>query len=62
MLDDDGRDVHVVACELLAPDDSRRLGIASGASAIEAAARATLHALNRAVARLLEGDPEPEPA
>jgi hypothetical protein len=62
VLDDDGRDVHVVACELLAPDDSRRLGIASGASAIEAAARATLHALNRAVARLLEADPEPEPA
>ena len=62
VLDDDGRDVHVVACELLAPDDSRRLGIASGASAIEAAARATLHALNRAVARLLAEDPEPEPA
>jgi hypothetical protein len=62
VLDDDGRDVHVVACELIAPDDSRRLGIASGASAIEAAARATLHALNRAIARLLAEEPETEPA
>jgi hypothetical protein len=58
VLNDDGRDVHVVACELLAPDDSRRLGIASGASAIEAAARATLHALNRAISRLLVDDAE----
>jgi hypothetical protein len=55
VLNDDGRDTHVVACELLAPDDSRRLGIASGASAIEAAARATLHALNRAIAKHLAG-------
>jgi hypothetical protein len=58
MLDDDGSDAHVVACELVAPDDSRRLGIASGASAIEAAARATLHALNRAIAKQL-GDTPP---
>ena len=60
VLDDDGRDVHVVACELLAPDDSRRLGIASGASAIEAAARATLHALEpggRQAARREEHEP-----
>jgi hypothetical protein len=62
VLDDDGREVHVVACELIAPDDSRRLGIASGASAIEAAARATLHALNRAIARLLTEHPGPEAA
>jgi hypothetical protein len=62
VLNDDGRDAHVVACELLAPDDSRRLGIASGASAIEAAARATLHALNRAVARQLVEDAEPATA
>jgi hypothetical protein len=56
-LDDDrGRDVHVVACELKAPDESRRLGIASGASAIEAAARATLHALNRSISEHLAAD------
>lgn len=54
VLDDDhGRDVHVVACELTAADESRRLGIASGASAIEAAARATLHALNRSISQHL---------
>lgn len=53
VLNDDGRDTHVVACELLAPDLSRRLGIASGASTIEAAARATLHALNRAISKHL---------
>jgi hypothetical protein len=54
VIDDDrGRDIHLVACELTAPDDSRRLGIASGASAIEAAARATLHALNRTISQHL---------
>lgn len=52
VLDDD-REHHLVACELVAPDQSRRLGIAAGASAIEATARATLHALNRTVARHL---------
>jgi hypothetical protein len=58
-LDDDrGRDVHLVACELAAPDESRRLGIASGASAIEAAARATLHALNRSISQHLAEDAE----
>jgi hypothetical protein len=57
VLDEDrGNDSHVVACELTAPDDSRRLGIASGASGIEAAARATLHALNRAISKHLERD------
>ncbi len=53
VLNDDGSSAHVVACELLAPDGTRRLGIASGASAIEAAARSTLHALNRAIAKQL---------
>jgi hypothetical protein len=53
LLDNEHGDTHVVACELLAPNDARRLGIASGASAIEAAARATLQALNRAVSKLL---------
>lgn len=57
VLDDDGTSAHVVACELIAPDESRRLGIASGTSAIEAAARATLHALNRAIAEHLGTDP-----
>jgi hypothetical protein len=58
VLDDNGKDAHVVACELIAPDDSRRLGIAAGASAIEAAARATLHALNRSIAKHLIDDRE----
>jgi hypothetical protein len=53
LLDNEHGDTHVVACELLGPSDSRRLGIASGASAIEAAARATLQALNRAVSKQL---------
>jgi hypothetical protein len=56
--DDRGHDVHLVACELAAPDESRRLGIASGASAIEAAARATLHALNRSISEHLAEDAE----
>lgn len=53
---DDERELHLVACELTAPDDTRRLGIASGASAIEAAARATLHALNRSISKHLAED------
>ena len=56
VLNDDAKDAHVVACELIAPDDSRRLGIAAGASAIEAAARATLHALNRSISKHLVDD------
>jgi hypothetical protein len=52
---DDERDLHLVAVELLALD-SRRLGIAAGASAIEAAARATLHALNRSISKHLAED------
>lgn len=51
--DERGPDSHLVACELIAADESRRLGIASGASAIEAAARATLHALNRSISQHL---------
>jgi hypothetical protein len=63
VIDDDrGRDFHLVACELTAPDDSRRLGIASGASAIEAAARATLHALNRTISRQLAAEAAREAA
>jgi hypothetical protein len=60
VLDDErGPDSHLVACELIAVDESRRLGIASGASAIEAAARATLHALNRSISQHLVGDTDP---
>lgn len=40
-------DVHLVSCELHTAEGGRRNGLASGASPIEAAARATLHALNR---------------
>lgn len=58
VLNDAGTSAHVVACELVAPDESRRLGIASGTSAIEASARATLHALNRAIAALLGAEPD----
>jgi hypothetical protein len=56
--DERGHDVHLVACELTAPDGGRRLGIAAGASAIEAAARATLHALNRSIAKHLAQEAE----
>ncbi len=66
--DERGHDSHLVACELTAPDNSRRLGIASGASAIEAAARAALHALNRSMSQHLadaaddsDGSDEPDP-
>lgn len=57
--DERSQDPHLVACELIAPDESRRHGIASGASAIEAAARATLHALNRSISQHLTSAPEP---
>jgi hypothetical protein len=40
-------EVHLVGCEVHTAEGSRRNGLASGASPIEAAARATLHALNR---------------
>ena len=49
----DDRETSVVACEMLASDGSRRLGVAAGASPIEAAARAALHALNRSIASAL---------
>ncbi len=42
---------YVVACSVTVGDQSR-LGIAAGGSKIEAAARATLHALNRALEHL----------
>lgn len=46
----------LVACEVSAGPGPARHGIATGASPIEAAARASLHALNRTLARSL--DPE----
>jgi hypothetical protein len=58
---EDERDVHLVAVELRAVD-SRRLGIAAGASSIEAAARATLHALNRSISKQLAEDAYSRPA
>ncbi|MBM3673582.1 MAG: hypothetical protein FJW88_01315 [Actinobacteria bacterium] len=49
------REQPMVACQLTTADGAHRTGIATGASAIEAAARATLHALNRVLApRLAE--------
>lgn len=49
------REQPLVACQLTTADGVHRTGIATGASAIEAAARATLHALNRVLApRLAE--------
>ncbi len=56
--DERGEGSHIVACELIAADESRRLGLAAGASAIEAAARATLHALNRSMSELLGDEVE----
>jgi hypothetical protein len=53
MDDADGRPSYLVACALTAPGGANRYGIAAGASPIEAAARATLHALNRSIARAL---------
>ena len=44
---------YVVACSI-AVDGATRLGIASGGSRIEAAARATLHALNRTMEQLAD--------
>jgi hypothetical protein len=44
---------YVVACSI-AIDGATRLGIASGGSRIEAAARATLHALNRTMEQLAD--------
>ena len=45
---------YLVACQVTTDDGSSRHGIASGASPIEAAARASLHALNRTLARALD--------
>jgi hypothetical protein len=44
----------LVACEVSSGEGPARHGIASGSSPIEAAARASLHALNRTLARSLE--------
>lgn len=44
----------LVACELRTADGGLRNGLASGASVLEAAARSTLHALNRTVTRGLD--------
>jgi hypothetical protein len=50
-------DLHLVACEVRTTEGGRRNGLASGASPIEAAARATLHALNRTLANELTAAP-----
>jgi hypothetical protein len=44
----------LVACEVSSGQGANRHGIATGSSPIEAAARASLHALNRTLARSLE--------
>ncbi len=44
----------LVACEVSSGEGAARHGIATGSSPIEAAARASLHALNRTLARSLE--------
>jgi hypothetical protein len=46
----------LVACEVSAGVGSARHGIATGGSPIEAAARASLHALNRTLARALDSE------
>ncbi len=48
LADQDTDGVYVIAVSVHA-DDTTRLGIAAGGSRIEAAARATLHALNRSL-------------
>jgi hypothetical protein len=49
----------LVACEVTSSEGASRHGIATGSSPIEAAARASLHALNRTLARMLEPAPAP---
>lgn len=53
LTDQSTEGVYVVAVSI-ALDGDTRLGIASGASRIEAAARATLHALNRTMEQLAD--------
>jgi hypothetical protein len=53
----DDPEIHLVGCELHTEEGGRRNGLASGASPIEAAARAALHALNRTLAPALADPP-----
>lgn len=58
MENGDGRKQYLVATELNDPANKTRHGLATGASPIEAAARSTLHALNRTIAPALALIPE----
>ncbi len=53
MENGDGRKQYLVATELNDPSNGTLHGLATGASPIEAAARSTLHALNRTIAPAL---------
>jgi hypothetical protein len=53
-IDESSEQPFLVACEIAAGEGRACHGIATGSSPIEAAARATLHALNRTLARSLE--------
>ncbi len=58
MENGDGRKQYLVATELNDPANKTLHGLATGASPIEAAARSTLHALNRTIAPALALIPE----
>lgn len=58
MENGDGRKQYLVATELNNPANKTLHGLATGASPIEAAARSTLHALNRTIAPALALIPE----
>ncbi|MGZ8763828.1 MAG: hypothetical protein ACXW2Y_10950 [Acidimicrobiia bacterium] len=53
-IDVSSNEPFLVACEVSAGAGAARHGIATGSSPIEAAARASLHALNRTLARSLD--------
>jgi len=53
-IDVSSEEPFLVACEVSSGEGPARHGIASGSSPIEAAARASLHALNRTLSRSLE--------
>jgi hypothetical protein len=53
-IDVSSEEPFLVACEVSSGVGPARHGIATGSSPIEAAARASLHALNRTLARSLE--------
>ncbi len=53
-IDVSSEEPFLVACEVSSGEGASRHGIASGTSPIEAAARASLHALNRTLSRSLE--------